>query len=117
MPVSYTHLANENEVSVYFGVDGFEGRIKEVGVCYSDVNQLPTIADKTYVSESADGMHFIGPLLQKAYYMRPFVVTKDNDTCLLYTSPFVKEGAEEIAPLLRADGEIRQFGHLFTIGQ
>ena len=31
--------------------------------------------------------------------------------------PFVKEGAEEIAPLLRADGEIRQFGHLFTIGQ
>ena len=47
-------------------------------------NQLPTIDDKKYVSESADGMHFIGPLLQKAYYMRPFVVTKDNDTIYGY---------------------------------
>ena len=84
LPYADLGYANENEVSVYFGVDGFEGRFKEVGVCYSDVNQLPTIADKTYVSESADGMHFIGPLLQKAYYMRPFVVTKDNDTIYGY---------------------------------
>ena len=30
--------------------------------------------------------------------------------------PFVEEGAEEIAPLLRTDGKVRQFGHLFTIG-
>ena len=79
LPYADLGYANENEVSVYFGVDGFEGRIKEVGVCYSDVNQLPTIDDKKYVSESADGMHFIGPLLQKAYYMRPFVMIQSMD--------------------------------------
>ena len=84
LPYADFRSANENEVYVYFGLDGLEGNFKEVGVCYSDVNQLPTIADKTYVSESADGMHIIGSLLQKAYYMRPFVVTKDNDTVYGY---------------------------------
>ena len=31
--------------------------------------------------------------------------------------PFVEESTEEIAPLFRADGEVRQFGHLFPVGE
>lgn len=83
LPYADLGYANENEVSVYFGVDGFEGRIKEVGVCYSDVNQLPTIDDKSmflsrltvciYWSSSTEGLLYAS-----------FVVTKDNDTIYGY---------------------------------
>lgn len=84
--IPYANLgsANQDEIYVYFGWDGPEEKLKEIGICYSDVNQLPTVADETYVSESADGMHFIAPLQQGTYYMRPFVVTKDNVTIYGY---------------------------------
>ena len=31
--------------------------------------------------------------------------------------PFIEQGAEEVSPLFRADGEVRQFRSLFLIGQ
>ena len=50
-------------------------------------------------------------------------VRQNVSTCLLYTStyilfhPFIEQGAEEVSPLFRADGEVRQFRSLFLIGQ
>lgn len=85
VPYAEFGSANADEIYVYFNLDRFEEGIKEIGVCYSDVNQLPTIADETYIPASMDGgMNFIAPIPQGTYYMRPFVVTKNDVTVYGY---------------------------------
>lgn len=85
LPVKYLPYADysfsydDDMMHAIFYLYGLEN-VKQIGVCYSADNDLPTVANQTYTADAAASEEVVFPVSQLAgpYYIRPFVVTKDD---------------------------------------
>lgn len=75
----YRYAEWDQDMHASFHLNDVWDNIAQVGVCLSMENQLPTIADQSYRTDMLNTeLSFPRPSIDGIYYIRPFVVTKDN---------------------------------------